>query len=205
MVLFLAGSREARDYKEKGSIPGGVGPNWGWMECSAGHVTPPWPAKSLRAMVATVKERSYWLCIAVLGFGLASCSNDDQLFLGFDQLCALRAENICGARATSCCSEASVPPDCVEQETAACDAERERIAGLEPELTFHGQHASDKVDAENSGLSQCEAPWPLTQFFDGALAEGEACRRDTQCESGHCGSASGACESAEEVSLCPAE
>ena len=151
-------------------------------------------------MVRVVRKHASWLFCVV---ALAACK-DDEFILGFDQLCPLRAENICAARA-SCCAEGTVAPDCVEQETDACTAERDRIAGLEEDLTYDSSSASLTLDEEQAALSQCEAPFPLPSFFDGALALDEPCTRDTQCASGHCGIESEVCESAEEVTLCPAE
>ena len=151
-------------------------------------------------MVAAVKKHASWLCAVV---ALAACK-DDELLLGFDQLCPFRAENICAARA-SCCAEGTVAPDCVEQETSACTAERDRIAGVESELTYDSSAASLTLDEEEAALAQCEAPFPLESFFEGALELDEPCTRDTQCASGHCGIESKVCESAEEVTLCPAE
>jgi hypothetical protein len=151
-------------------------------------------------MVRVVRKYAFWLCGCV---ALAACK-DDEFILGFDQLCPLRAESICSARA-SCCDEAAVAPDCVEQETNACSAERDRIAGLEAELTYDSSAASFTLDDEQSALTQCGAPFPLPSFFEGARALDEPCTRDTHCASGHCGTESGVCESAEEVTLCPAE
>lgn len=136
---------------------------------------------------------------------LIGCKDDEGALLPFDQFCRVRAENICSVRVPPCCAEDDRAPDCIERETDACETQRERIAGLESELDYHASNASQKVDAELSELEQCQAPRPLPSFFEGALEEGDACKRATQCASGACGAESGVCEPAPEISLCSGE
>jgi hypothetical protein len=147
-----------------------------------------------------VRRYAYWLCASLV---LAACKHD-EFILGFDQLCPLRAEDICSARA-ACCAEEALAPDCVAQETQVCEAQRQKIAGVEAQLQYDSRTASDKLDEEQAALLECGAPLPVPSFFEGAAALDEPCTRDTQCASGRCGDESGVCESADEVTLCPAE
>ncbi|HEX6244655.1 MAG TPA: hypothetical protein VFZ61_27240 [Polyangiales bacterium] len=147
-----------------------------------------------------------WLWFGIWSLALLpACKGDDALLLPFAELCSARAENICSVRVPPCCAEDARAPDCIELETAACEKQRKQIAGVEGDLDYHASRASEKVDAELIELEQCQPPRPLPSFFEGALEEGAACKRDTQCVTGACGAESGVCESAADVALCPGE
>lgn len=149
-----------------------------------------------------VKQLFPTLC--ALGLLLAACREKGEPFLGITELCPRRAQEICAARAEPCCADGSASENCVKEETDACEAARKRIA-KETELEYQSQYAASVASEQSDALFNCEAPFPVERYFKHTRAEGEACERGTQCESGQCGAESEVCESAEEASLCPAE
>jgi hypothetical protein len=140
--------------------------------------------------------------VCVLGVLLGACREKGEAFLGITELCPRRAEQICSAL-ESCC-EGGEGTSCVKRETDACEALRKQI-GNETGLQYQSEHASDVTNEQAAALDNCEAPYPVQRYFKNTRADGETCDRDTQCESGLCGSDSEVCERAEEASLCPVE
>ena len=138
---------------------------------------------------------------------LCACKGQSDSFLTFGELCVSRSQDICSARAWSCCDEDEGTCDqeaCVARERMVCAEARARFAD-ESELNYDSKQAALLAAEQRLALDDGESPFPLGRFFQGTLAEGERCERDAQCESDYCGADSAVCESVEVGGLCPAE
>lgn len=145
--------------------------------------------------------RVRWSLLALHAALLVGCKDEGKPFLGLKDLCPRVAADICSARERCACE--AVDGNCAKDERARCEEQR-AIFAVDDDLDYYSVHAARVVQEQAAALELCDPPFPLGRFFEHVRAEGDACERDAQCESGSCDPDAQICEAPEMVELCPA-
>jgi hypothetical protein len=112
---------------------------------------------------------------------LVACSNEGDSYVFLADLCSSYAEDVCSAR-TRCCD---AEDGCIRDVTDACEAARDELV-LRKELSYNASRASAARTRSVDRLVSCDAPLPVSAFFDGTLSLDAECTDDLACASGRC-------------------
>jgi hypothetical protein len=129
----------------------------------------------------------------------AACSGDDTPFLPLDRLCVAYAEEVCEARRNCGCPE---PMETCEKRVGdACEVIRDML-NAEKGFVYDGERADRVRDQLREGLVECGPPLELSRFYVGPAKAGEACDRNSQCESLRCEGEPSVCVDADPAPVC---
>lgn len=122
------------------------------------------------------------LALAVALFVVA-CKEDGAPFLPLSELCIERARVVCSA--IERCCDLPYEGRCVDDEVAACDAERTQVQN-ERGRSYDSEQASARLSSQRDQAEGCGELFALASFFAGGASDGAACALDAECASGLC-------------------